>query len=57
MKNEKLINNIKSKYIFNYIFNYIKDKKFKDILFLYAKKLQIKFDIKLIELKENYLKK
>ena len=56
MENEELINNIKSKHILNYIFNYIEDKNFRDKLFLYSKKLQIKFDIKLIGLKENYLK-
>jgi len=57
MENGKLINNISSKYILNYIFNFIEDSNFKDKLFLYSKKLQIKFDIKLIGLKENYLKK
>ena len=57
MENEELIYNIKSKHILNYIFNYIKDNNFKDKLFLYSKKLQIKFDIKLIGLKENYLNK
>ena len=57
MKNKKLINNITSKYILNTIFNYIKDKNFKDKLFLYSKRLQVKLDIKLISLKENYLKK
>ena len=56
MKNKELINNITSKYILNTIFNYIKDKNFKDKLFLYSKKFQKKFDIKLIGLKENYLK-
>ena len=56
MDNEELINNIKSKHILDYILNYIKDKNFKDKLFLYSKKFQIKFDIKLIGLKENYLK-
>ena len=56
MDNGELINNIKSKHILNYIFDYIKDKNFKDKLFLYSKKFQIKFDIKLIGLKENYLK-
>ena len=57
MKSKKLINNTKSKYILDYIFDYIKDKNFKDKLFLYSKKLQKDFDIKLIGLKENYLKK
>ena len=57
VENEKLINNIKSKHILNYIFDYIKDENFKDKLFLYSKKLQKKFDIKLIGLKGNYLKK
>ena len=57
MEDEELINNINSKHILNIIFNYIEDKNFKDKLFLYSKKSQIKFDIKLIGLKENYLKK
>ena len=54
---KNIINNIKSKHILNYIFKYIEDKNFQDKLFLYSKKLQKKFDIKLIGLKENYLKK
>ena len=57
MKNKKLINNIQSKYILDYIFDYIKDKNFKEKLFLYSKKFQKDFDIKLIGLKENYLNK
>ena len=57
MKSKKLINNIKSKDILYYIFSYIKDKNFKDKLFLYSKELQEHFVIKLIGLKENYLKK
>ena len=32
MENGELINNIKSKHILNYIFNYIEDKNFKDKL-------------------------
>ena len=52
-----IINNIKSTHILNLIFNYIKDKNFKEKLFLYSKKLQAKLDIKLIGLKENYLEK
>ena len=57
MKSKNIINNIKSKHILKFIFNYIKDKNFPDKLFFYSKKFQIKFDIKLIGLKENYLKK
>ena len=57
MVNEELINKIKSKHVLNYIFNYIKDNNFKDKLFLYSKKFQKNIDIKLIGLKENYLKK
>ena len=57
MKNKQLISIINSKYILNYIFNYIKDKDFKDKLFLYSKKWQHKLDIKLIGLKEKYLNK
>ena len=40
MKSKKLINNIQSKYILDYILDYIKDKNFKEKLFLYSKKLQ-----------------
>ena len=57
MKNGELINNIKSKYILNYIFDYIKDKDFQLKLFLHSKKCQKKFDINLIILKEKYLQK
>ena len=57
MEDESLIKNINSKHILNNIFNYIEDKNFKDKLFLYSKKWQNKLDIKLIGLKENYLKK
>ena len=57
MENGELINNINSRLILNYIFNYFEDKNFKDKLFLYSKKFQNKLDIKLIGLKENYLKK
>jgi len=57
MENEKLINNLKSKHMLNKIFSYIKDKNFGDKLLLYSKKLQLKFEVKLIGLKENYLKK
>ena len=57
MENEEIINNLSSKHILNIIFNYIKDENFKDKLFLYSKKFQEKLDIKLLGLKENYLKK
>ena len=53
---KNIINNIKSKHILNYIFKYIEDKNFQDKLFLYSKKFQNKLDIKLLRLKENYLK-
>jgi hypothetical protein len=57
MENGELINNIKSKHILNYIFDYIKDKDFQLKLFLYSKKFQKEFDINLIVLKEKYLQK
>ena len=57
MKKKELINNIKSKHIFDYIFEYIKEKTFQLKLFLYSKKFQKKFDINLIILKEKYLQK
>ena len=57
MESEEIINNLASKNVLNIIVNYIKDENFKDKLFLYSKKFQKKFEIKLIGLKENYLKK
>ena len=36
MKNEKLINNLKSKHMLNKILSYIKDKNFGDKLLLYS---------------------
>ena len=57
MESEEIINNLASKHVLNIIVNYIKDENFKDKLVLYSKKLQKKFEIKLIGLKENYLKK
>ena len=57
MDNEGLINNIKSSYILKNIFTFIPDTTIQDKLFLYSKKLQNKFNIKLIELKEKYLTK
>ena len=57
MDKGELINNIKSKYILDCIFNYIKDKNFQLKLFLYSKKFQLKFGINLNILKEIYLQK
>ena len=57
MESEEIINNLASKHVLNIIVNYIKDENFKDKLFLYSKKFQKKFEMKLIGLKENYLKK
>ena len=45
------IKNIKSKDVLNFIFDFIKDKNFKETLFLYSKELQKHFAIKLIGLK------
>ena len=57
MDNECLINNIKSYYIINNIFNYIPDNIFKEKLFLYSKSFQSKLRLNLIGLKEKYLNK
>ena len=57
MDNVGLISNIKSSYILKDIFNYIQDKTFKYKLFLYSKKMQKKYDINFVEIKEKYLKK
>ena len=53
----KGINKIASSYIIKNIFNYIQDKLFPDNLFLYSKKFQKKLNLKLIGLKEEYLKR
>ena len=57
LKDIIFIEKIKSKYIFENIFNYIEDKSFKFKLFLYSKKCQKIINIDLIELnkKEKYL--
>ena len=57
MDNEGLITNIKSSYILKYILSYIEDKAFKYKLFLYSKKMQKKYDIDYIKIKEKSLKK
>jgi len=54
---EELFSKLNSKYILNYISSYVIDNNFKEKLFLYSKKFQQKFDIGLLGLKENYLKK
>ena len=48
---------IKSSYIYDKIFNYIKDENFKYKLFFYSKKFQNKINIKLVDYKEKYLEK
>ena len=56
MEIEGLKDKIKSSYIIEYIINYIPDKFFYEKLFIYSKKYQKQLNIKLIGLKENYLK-
>ena len=53
---EELIKKIKSKFILNHLFNYIKDNNFKLKLFIYSKSIQNKLDLNVIYT-ELYLKK
>ena len=56
MEKESILEKIKSKYNLENIFDYIKDENFKFKLFVYSKKLQKKFDLKLLDYKNIYLK-
>ena len=56
MEKESILEKIKSKYILENIFDYVKDENFKFKLFVYSKKLQKKFDLKLLDYKNIYLK-
>ena len=53
---EELIKKIKSKFILNHLFNYIKGNNFKLKLFIYSKSIQNKLDLNIIYI-ELYLKK
>ena len=50
-----LFDKIKSKYIQNKIFEYIKNENFKFKLFLYSKKFQKKLELEPIDFKERYV--
>ena len=52
-----LFDYIKSKYIIKNIFDYIEEKEFQEKLFIYSKYFQKKLNIKLVYLKEKYIKK
>ena len=57
MENEKyMIDNIKSRYIFYFIFDFIKDENFKFKLFTYSKKYQNIFHLDLFSYKDLYYK-
>ena len=56
MEKESILEKIKSKYILENIFDYVKGENFKLKLFAYSKKLQKKFDLKLLDYKNIYLK-
>ena len=56
MEKEELIKKIKSKFILNALFNYIRDINFKLKLFIYSKSFQNKLDLN-IEYKKIFLKK
>ena len=53
---DNLFDKIKSYFISNYIFNYIKDDIFRLKLFIYSKHFQNKLNLKVL-FKEQYLKK
>ena len=56
MEKKDIIKDIKSIYILDNIFNYIKDDNFKDKLFIYSKQYQKKLNINFFNLKKKYLK-
>ena len=56
MEKESILEKIKSKYNLENIFDYIKDENFKFKLFVYSKRFQKKFDLKLLDYKNIYLK-
>ena len=57
MKNIHVINEIKSKYILEQIFDYIKDDKFKMKLFCYSKLFQSKLNLNIIDYQIAFLNK
>ena len=56
MENQGIINKIKSVYIIQNIFNYIKDNKIQFKLFRHSKYFQKKLNINFLDCKEKYLK-
>ena len=56
MEKESILEKIKSKYNLENIFDYVKDENFKFKLFVYSKRFQKKFDLKLLDYKNIYLK-
>ena len=56
MEKKSILEKIKSKYILENIFDYVKDENFKFKLFVYSKRFQKKFDLKLLDYKNIYLK-
>ena len=57
MKNTHLIIEIKSKYILEKIFDYIKDDKFKMKLFSYSKLFQSKLNLSIVDYQIAFLNK
>ena len=57
MKNTQVFNEIKSKYILEQIFDYIKDDKFKMKLFYYSKLFQSKLNLSIIDYQIAFLNK
>ena len=57
MKNTHIINEIKSKYILEQIFEYIKDDKFKMKLFCYSKLFQSKLNLSIVDYQIAFLNK
>ena len=57
MENKNKFEKIKGVYILKNIFNYIKDEKFKILLFVYSKKYQHKFNLTLYDYQYSYFLK
>ena len=57
MENKSLLETIKSKYIFEQIFGFIKDKNFKLKLFIHSKIFQKKLELEFTDYTNAYLSK
>ena len=55
MKKKKILEKIKSQYILEKIFGYIKDDKFKMKIFSYSKSFQKKFNLNILDYQVAYI--